>query len=95
MDIFQFTIPCSICPPGRPHPDLNFSLDPLVQKNVTLRGGFSHNRPVWEAVIRLLATGRLDVAPLIGGTWAPADWRQAIEAMHAGTIVKAVLKPEA
>ena len=37
---------------------LGFSLDPLVQKNVTLQGSFSHNWPVWEKVIALLASGQ-------------------------------------
>ena len=40
---------------------LNFSLDPLVQKNIQLRGSFSHNWPIWERVIRLLSTGMLNV----------------------------------
>ena len=40
---------------------LGFSLDPLVQKNITLQGSFSHNWPIWERVIRLLSTGQLDV----------------------------------
>src|SRR5690606_22405389 len=34
---------------------LNFSIDSLVQKNVRLQGSFSHNWPVWERVIALLA----------------------------------------
>jgi L-iditol 2-dehydrogenase len=72
---------------------LGFSLDPLVQKNVTLQGSFSHNWPIWERVIRLLATGRLDVKPIVGGTWPLADWHAAFEAMHSGRIAKAVLKP--
>ena len=42
---------------------LNFSLDPLVQKAVTLRGSFSHNWPIWEKVIALLASGQLDFEP--------------------------------
>ena len=37
---------------------LGFSLDPLVQKNVTLQGSFSHNWPIWERVIRLIADRR-------------------------------------
>ena len=72
---------------------MGFSLDPLVQKNITLRGSFSHNWPIWEAVLGLLASGQLDVTPLVGGTWPLADWREAFETMHAGRIVKAVLKP--
>lgn len=72
---------------------LNFSLDPLVQKNITLRGSFSHNWPIWERVLRLLATGALDVSKIIGGVWPLEDWHEAFEKMHSGQIVKAVLKP--
>ncbi len=73
---------------------LNFSLDPLVQKNVTLQGSFSHNWPVWERVIGLLASGQLDVQPIIGGVWGLEDWHTAFEKMHSGAVVKSVLKPE-
>lgn len=72
---------------------LGFSLDPLVQKAVTLQGSFSHNWPVWEAVLSLLATGRLDVMPLLNQVSSLTGWRDAFEAMHAGQIVKGVLKP--
>jgi L-iditol 2-dehydrogenase len=72
---------------------LNFSLDPLVQKNVTLQGSFSHNWPIWERIISLMSTGLLDVKPIIGGVWALGDWHEAFETMHSAKIVKAVLKP--
>ena len=70
-----------------------YSLDPLVQKNITLRGSFSHNWPIWERVIRLLATGALDVTKVVGGIWPLEDWHTAFEEMHSGRIVKAVLRP--
>lgn len=72
---------------------LGFSLDPLVQKNVTLQGSFSHNWPVWERVLALLASRQLDVRPIVGGVWKLADWHAAFEKMHRGDIVKAVLAP--
>jgi alcohol dehydrogenase/L-iditol 2-dehydrogenase len=72
---------------------LNFSLDPLVQKNVTLQGSFSHNWPVWERVLALLAARQLDVRPIIGGTWKLTEWHEAFDKMHRGDIVKAVLTP--
>ncbi len=72
---------------------LNFSLDPLVQKNVTLQGSFSHNWPIWEKVLALLASGRLDVKPIIGGVWELKDWHHAFEEMHSGNVVKSVLRP--
>jgi L-iditol 2-dehydrogenase len=73
---------------------LGFSLDLLVQKNVTLQGSFSHNWPIWERVLALLASGQLDVRPITGGVWPLESWLEAFEKMHAGEIVKAVLRPE-
>lgn len=72
---------------------LDFSLDPLVQKNVTLQGSFSHNWPMWERVLRMLGTGRLDIAPVLGGVWPIQEWQSAFEKMHSGEILKSVLKP--
>jgi alcohol dehydrogenase/L-iditol 2-dehydrogenase len=72
---------------------LGFSLDPLVQKNVTLQGSFSHNWPIWERVIALLGSGMLDTNPIIGGVWPISEWHTAFEKMHTGEVVKSVLKP--
>jgi L-iditol 2-dehydrogenase len=70
-----------------------FSLDQLVQKAVTLQGSFSHNWPVWEEVLSLLAAGKIDLAPVLNQVSPLTEWRQAFEAMHGGQIVKGVLKP--
>jgi L-iditol 2-dehydrogenase len=72
---------------------LGFSLDPLVQKNITLQGSFSHNWPMWERVLTLLTTGQLDVKPIIGGVWPISEWHTAFEKMHSGEVIKSVLKP--
>ena len=72
---------------------LGVSLDPLVQKNVRLQGSFSHHWTIWERVIQLLSSGRLDVRPIIGGEWSLEKWHDAFETMHSGAIVKAVLRP--
>lgn len=72
---------------------LGFSLDSMVQKNITLQGSFSHYWPIWERIIAMMASGQLDVQPIIGGTWPLSDWRTAFEHMHDKHIVKAVLFP--
>jgi alcohol dehydrogenase/L-iditol 2-dehydrogenase len=72
---------------------LNISLDPLVQKNITLQGSFSHNWPMWERVLALLTSKQLDVRPIIGGVWPITEWHTAFEQMHKGHVVKSVLKP--
>lgn len=71
---------------------LGYSLDPLVQKGIRLQGSFSHNWPIWERVITLLDSGKLDVKPLIGGEWPITQWQEAFEKMHDGEIVKSVLQ---
>jgi alcohol dehydrogenase/L-iditol 2-dehydrogenase len=71
---------------------VGFSLDRLISKAATLQGAFSHTYRTWEAVLRLLGSGQLDVAPLI----APmplAAWQAGFEGMEALRIAKAVLLP--
>lgn len=73
----------------------NTTLDPLVQKAVTLQGSFSHNWPMWEKVLSMLASGQLDLS-LVHGLTAPIkDWKTAFDAMQHGDVVKSVLVPEA
>ncbi|MGB6743144.1 MAG: zinc-binding dehydrogenase [Terracidiphilus sp.] len=72
---------------------LNFSLDQLVQKSVTLQGSYSHNWLIWEKVLFLLASGKIDLNPLLNRISPLSEWREAFEEMHSGVIVKGVLKP--
>lgn len=72
---------------------LQFSLDPAVQKNVTIQGSFSHNWPVWERVISMMASGQINVEPLISRTAALSEWLDCFEKMEQGELVKAVLTP--
>src|SRR5438128_279639 len=60
---------------------LNFSLDPLVRKAVRLQGSFSHNYAIWEKVIALLASGRLDPTPLIGRVEKLSNWQACFDEM--------------
>ena len=71
----------------------NFSLDPLVQKNVRLEGSFSHNWPMWERVLRMLSTKQLDLTPVLGGTFPIEQWETAFKKMHSGEFIKSVIKP--
>ncbi len=71
---------------------VGFSIDPLVQKNVTLQGSFSHTWAIWERVLVLLASKAVDVEKIVGGTWSIEAWHDAFETMHSGAIAKAVLE---
>jgi L-iditol 2-dehydrogenase len=70
-----------------------FNLDPIVQKNVSLQGSFSHNWPIWERVLSMMASGQLDLGPIVSRTAPLEDWQGCFEGMHAGAYVKTVLLP--
>ena len=70
---------------------LNFSLDPLVAKAATLQGSFSHTYATWERVLQLMATGQLNLDPMIGGVYPLAEWEAGFHAMEVGENVKSVL----
>ncbi len=72
---------------------LNFSLDPMVQKAVTLQGTFSHLYSTWERVLGLLSSGQIDLTPIVGGVYELGKWEEAFEEMEAGNNVKSVLLP--
>lgn len=70
---------------------LDFSLDPLVAKAVTLYGSFSHSWGTWERVLGLFATGALDPQSVIGGVYGLADYIEAFEAMDSGRNIKSIV----
>jgi L-iditol 2-dehydrogenase len=70
---------------------LDFNLDPLVRKAVTLQGAFSHTYPTWERVLALLSQGRIDLASVIGGVYPLSQWQEAFTAMETGASIKSVL----
>jgi alcohol dehydrogenase/L-iditol 2-dehydrogenase len=71
----------------------NFSLDPLVQKAVTLQGSYSHNWPIWERVLGMLASGQIDLSLVLNRVAPLNEWQSCFDSMHRAEIVKAVLKP--
>jgi L-iditol 2-dehydrogenase len=72
---------------------IQFSLDPLVQKNVTIAGSFSHNWPVWERVISMIVSKQINLDPIVSRVSPLAEWHDCFEKMERGDDVKAVLEP--
>lgn len=73
---------------------LDFNLDPLVAKAVTLQGAFSHTYPTWERALNLLTTGQINLKPVIGGLYPLNHWQEAFFRMEKGDNVKSVLVME-
>lgn len=74
---------------------MDYSMDPVVQKAVTVQGSFSHTWPIWEKVITLLSTGQLDVEPIVDRVAPLEEWRECFEGMHEHEYIKCVLTPNA
>ncbi len=72
---------------------MQFSLDSLVQKNVTISGSFSHNWPIWERVISMIVSGQIRLEPVLSRIASLDNWLDCFEKMHSGEHVKAVLRP--
>ena len=72
---------------------MNFSMDPLVKKAVTLQGSFSHTWAVWERVLAMLGTGQLDPRPYLSKVAPMTDWQASFDGMHEGHLIKPVLIP--
>ncbi len=72
---------------------VGFSLDRLLHKSATLRGHFSHTWDTWEAALRLLEAGLVDMKPLITHVLALEQWEEAFELVETQQALKVVLKP--
>jgi alcohol dehydrogenase/L-iditol 2-dehydrogenase len=73
---------------------LGFSLDPLVQKAVRLQGSFSHTFQNWEMVVSMLASGQINLKPIVSRVAYLEDWKDCFDGMHDGKYVKTVLQPK-
>ena len=71
------------------------SLDPIVAKQLTLRGSFSHTWPVWERVLRLLGDGDGATVERIVGWEGPLEqWATGFGLQADGSVIKAMLLPQ-
>lgn len=72
---------------------MGYSLDPLVQKAVTLQGSFSHTYATWERVLTLMSAKKLSLAPM-RHLFGLQDWQPAFDAMEKRATVKSLLIPD-
>ncbi len=73
---------------------LGFSLNPLLDKGIQVRGHFGYDWVSWKNCIRLLAKGTLQIDPLITHTLPLSRWQEGFELTRSKKAVKVVLKPE-
>ena len=59
----------------------------------SLQGSFSNNRAVWERFVSMIASGKLNLDLALNRVSPLTEWREVFDDMHAGRIVKGVLRP--
>lgn len=72
---------------------VNFSLDKLIEKAVTLQGSFSHTWDVWEKCLKLMKEKQVNLAGLITHKLALDDWEKGFELVESKEGIKVLLKP--
>ena len=72
---------------------VNFSLDPIVAKSVTLQGHFSHTWDTWEHCLTLMGKKMIDLNKIITHEYSIDQWEKAFELVETKAAMKVVLKP--
>jgi L-iditol 2-dehydrogenase len=72
---------------------VNFSLDQLISKSVTLRGHFSHTWDVWEKCLTMMGKGQIDLERLITHELPIDKWAEAFELVETKKAMKVALTP--
>jgi L-iditol 2-dehydrogenase len=72
---------------------VGFSLDQLIAKAATLKGSFSHTWSVWEASLRLIESGQVDLERLVSHVLPLDRWEEAFHLIDSKEGVKVVLTP--
>ena len=72
---------------------VNYSLDKLIAKALTLRGSFSHTWDIWEKVLELLKNKQVDLSGLITDELAIEEWEKGFELVESKQSLKVLLKP--
>jgi L-iditol 2-dehydrogenase len=72
---------------------IDFSLDPIIAKSVTLKGHFSHTWDVWEHCLTLMSKKMIDLNKIITHEFSLDQWEKAFEMVETKEAMKVVLKP--
>jgi L-iditol 2-dehydrogenase len=67
-------------------------LDLAVFKQITVHGTIGHSFRTWDAVIRLMAQGELDLSPIITHRLPLSDWREAFDLCERKQCGKVLLR---
>lgn len=68
----------------------NHSLDPLLERGVSIKGHFGYDYRSWKNCLHLLELGKVDLAGMITHYIELKDWKRGFELMRSKQAVKVV-----
>lgn len=69
------------------------SLDPIIDRGISLVGHFAYGFEEWNAVFELLKVGKYQLDPLVTHQLPLEDWEKGVAMMKKREAIKVVLKP--
>jgi threonine dehydrogenase-like Zn-dependent dehydrogenase len=73
---------------------VNFSLDPILDKNISIKGHFGYDYISWKNVIKLTEKGLLDLKSMISHTLPLSRWKEGFDLLRNQKAIKVILIPE-
>ncbi len=73
---------------------VGFSLDPLLDKAVSLKGHFGYTWVSWKNVMNLAVAGKIDLASMISHKMKITQFKEAFDLVRKREAIKIILYPE-
>ncbi len=73
---------------------VGFSLDPIIDKAVSIKGHFGYNWLSWRNVMNLAVAGKIDLKSMISHKMSISDFRKAFDLVRQREAIKIILYPE-
>jgi len=73
---------------------VNFSLDPILDKAISIKGHFGYNYISWRNCIKLASKGSIDLKSMITHVLPLSKWKEGFDLARKQKSVKIILLPE-
>ncbi|MBN1299425.1 MAG: zinc-binding dehydrogenase [Actinobacteria bacterium] len=73
---------------------VNFSLDPVLDKSISIKGHFGYDYISWKNVIKLMQKGLIDMKSMISHRLPLSRWREGFDLIKHQQSIKVILTPE-
>lgn len=73
---------------------VGFSLDPMIDKAVSIKGHFGYNWLTWRNVMNLVVAGKIDLKSMITHRMKLSEFRAAFDLVRERKAIKIILYPE-